>query len=298
MLEIFVGLCIILSVAVFVLAVRLYWNRRAADQLCADFAKRLEEDTNVGLDISVPDRQMRALAAELDRELKHLRKLRLGYLQGDRELKNAMTNVSHDLRTPLTAVCGYLQLLEREPLTERARGYLTIIGQRVEVMKKLTEELFSCSVILSMDLTRDQELLSLNAVLEEVMAAYYTAFTESGIVPQISLPENPVMRQVNRQALTRIVQNIVENAVKYSDGDFSVRLFENGRIEFRNHAEKLDEIAVGHLFDRFFTVEDGRNATGLGLSIAKTLTEAMGGTIEASVSEGELLIGLLLKEDE
>ena len=90
----------------------------------------------------------------------------------------------------------------------------------------------------------------------------------------------------------RIVSNIISNAMKYSDGDFNVLLKENGTIQFSNRASKLDEVQVGHLFDRFYTVENVQNATGLGLSIAKTLTEEMKGHIDAVYQDGVLKITL------
>ena len=99
-----------------------------------------------------------------------------------------------------------------------------------------------------------------------------------------------VKRKLNKQALSRILSNVVSNAIKYSDGDFSVILEENGNFHFSNKAGKLDEVQVGHLFERFFTVENGRNATGLGLSIAKTLIEEMNGQIEAEYKNGRLHI--------
>jgi hypothetical protein len=104
------------------------------------------------------------------------------------------------------------------------------------------------------------------------------------------LPEQPVYRELDAAALNRIFSNIIGNAIKYSDGDFSVTMKEDGSVTFTNTAKELDTVTVGRLFDRFYTVEASRNSTGLGLSIAKLMTERMGGTIEATYKSERLNI--------
>mgnify|MGYP000656467146 CR=1 FL=1 len=147
-------LCAALAAAVLILCLRLWLLHRAMDELRAQLPDLMGEDTNVLLGISSRDKHARALAAALNRELRELRRLRWKYMSGDRELKEAVTNISHDLRTPLTAICGYLELLEREDKSEAAEKYLAYIGERAEAMRRLTEELFCYSVVLSPDSER------------------------------------------------------------------------------------------------------------------------------------------------
>lgn len=283
-------LSVVLGVIVIFCAAKINSLHRAADELRREFGKRILQDTNVGIDISSSDKKMRQLAADLDQQLKLLRREQIRYTQGDQELKTAVTNISHDLRTPLTAICGYMNLLSQEEVSETVREYLSIIDNRIKTMKALTEELFRYSVILSVDTCDVREDVSLNRALEECIAAYYGALVETGMEPEIRMPERPVIRKLNAQALSRIFSNIVSNALKYSDGDFLVVLDEGGTISFSNHASGMDEIQVGHLFDRFYTVESAQNGTGLGLSIAKTLTEEMNGKIDARLRNGVLEI--------
>lgn len=291
------GLCVLLVCMILVLAGKVLSLRRGADELREEFAARLREDTNVGIDISTSDAKMRALAADMDRQLKLLREEHIRYMQGDVELKAAVTNISHDLRTPLTAICGYMELLSREELPETAREYLAVIENRIFALKELTEELFRYSVILSADSDMERETLSLNAALEDCVAAYYGAFRAAGIEPQIIIPEEPVARTLNSQALSRILTNVVSNVLKYSDGDFSITLQEDGTIHFCNQAKGLDVVQVGHLFERFYTVQSGKNATGLGLSIARNLTEEMGGEIAAEYEDEMLHILIRFPEE-
>lgn len=290
-------LTLLLILIFIILVLRLVSMRRAADELRETFADRLESDTNVGISISTSDKKMRHLAADMDRQLKLLRKAQLNYMQGDRELKAAVTNMSHDLRTPLTAICGYMELLKQEPLSDPARSYLDIIENRVQALKNLTEELFRYSVILSADFDTEKKTLSLNAALEETAAAYYGALKNAGIEPLISMPETEICRTLNRQALMRILSNLMDNAVKYSKNNLSITLAQDGSITFGNQTDTLDELTAGRLFDRFFTVESGERSTGLGLSIAKTLTEEMGGSVKADFQNGFLSITLHFPAD-
>ena len=284
----------ILLLIIFVLAAKVYFLRKSAQEISEAFRDRLTADTNTLIDISTRDPYMRQLAADINMQLRLLRKQRHKYLTGDRELKEAVTNISHDLRTPLTAICGYLDLLDKEDKSENTSRYLSLIGNRVEAMKQLTEELFRYSVILS---TGDLVLepVCVNGVLEESIAAFYGALTSRDIQPEIHITENRIERQLNREALGRVFSNILNNALKYSDGDLAITLRDDGDIIFSNTASGLNGVQVGKLFDRFFTVEAARNSNGLGLSIAKTLVEQMGGFILAELENKKLNIRIQFK---
>ena len=279
----------ILLLIIFVLLAKVYFLHKSAQELAEAFQDRLAADTNTLIDISTRDPYMRKLAADINTQLRLLRKQRHKYLSGDRELKEAVTNISHDLRTPLTAICGYLDLLDKEDKSENTSRYLSLIGNRVEAMKQLTEELFRYSVILSTE-EMTVETVHVNGVLEESIAAFYGALTSRGIRPDIRITENRIDRQLNREALGRVFSNILNNALKYSDGDLEIFLHDDGELIFSNTASRLNEVQVGKLFDRFFTVEAARNANGLGLAISKTLIEQMGGSISAELVNKKLII--------
>ena len=279
----------ILLLIIFVLLAKVYFLRKSAQEISEAFRDRLTADTNTLIDISTRDPYMRQLAADINMQLRLLRKQRHKYLTGDRELKEAVTNISHDLRTPLTAICGYLDLLDKEEKSEKTARYLSLIGNRVEAMKQLTEELFRYSVILSTG-ELVLETVCVNGVLEESIAAFYGALTNRGIQPQIHMSDRRIEKQLNRDALARVFSNVLNNALKYSDGDLEITLLDDGKIVFSNTATRLNEVQVGKLFDRFFTVEAARNSNGLGLAISKTLVEQMGGTIQAKLEEGRLYI--------
>ena len=280
-------LCLTLLAAVITLWVKTRLLQRAFDEISAGLTERLEEDTNTLIAVPTRDAHAMRLASRLNGQLRLLREQRRRYLNGDRELRDAVTGISHDLRTPLTAIRGYLDLMAREDLTKEARRYLELISDRAEAMTRLTEELFRYSVIQS-SRPLSPELTDLRAALEEAVAGLYAALRSRGIEPVISLPEAPVVRSVDRAALG----NILGNALKYSAGDLEIALTEDGELRFTNTAPGLDEVTVGRLFDRFFTVEAARGSTGLGLAIARTLAEQMDATLTASYTSPRLTITL------
>ena len=285
-------LCGALALLSLLLLLRLAALHRSLDELRAFFAQNIAEESNGLIRLSSRDPHARRCASGLNAALRELREQRHAYLSGDRELKNAVVNVSHDLRTPLTAICGYVELLEREELSPDAARYAAVIRERTEAMRSLCEELFRYSLVSSEDEQMHPEVLSLSAALQESFAAAYTMLKERGITPEISLPETDVQRTLDRAALMRIFSNLLSNAAKYSDGDLRVTLSADGTICFENAASALSEVEVGRLFDRFFTVDSARKSTGLGLAISRTLTERMGGSISASLTDGRLTIRL------
>ena len=282
---------ILLTLAVVCLLCKVLLMRRAAREIAEGLRERLSGESNTLISISSRDGAMRELAGDVNGQLRLLRAERQRFQRGDRELKEAITAVAHDLRTPLTAISGYLSLLDREPLSPDARRYVDAVKERVDAMGQLAEELFRYSVVTTARELRP-EAVDLRRALEESLVSFYAAIEERGIEPEIELPECAVMRLLDSEALSRVLSNILNNAVKYSDGDLRVSLDEDGTLRFANRAARLSGVDVGRLFDRFYTVETGRGATGLGLSIARQLTERMGGSIRADYEDGELRIEL------
>lgn len=281
----------LLGVLLLILAGKVYTLRKSARQLREGMAQQLERETNTLLAVSSGDREMRALADALNGQLAQLRAERQRYQHGDLELKEAITNISHDLRTPLTAIVGYLALLEGEEKSETVERYLSQISNRTQVLHQLSEELFAYALLTAPQPLHPQRV-DLRGLVEEALLSYCGAMEQRGMEPTIQLPEGRVERNLDPTAAGRVLSNIISNALKYSAGDFAVTMTLDGVITFANSAPDLNPVLVQRLFDRFFTVETARHSTGLGLSIAKLLTQQMEGTLEAKYQEGQLVITL------
>ncbi|MBQ8121490.1 MAG: HAMP domain-containing histidine kinase [Ruminococcus sp.] len=264
---------------------------------CREITEKLDMimngDTNNIIAVTSGDKQIKQLASELNKKLRQIRKQQLRYQSGDRELKDAITNVSHDIRTPLTAIMGYLEIMKDIPKSEKLSQYLAIIQGRAEAMKTLTEELFRYSVVLSGENVSVQQTV-INKLLEDSIMGAFGALTEKGITPKIDITETKIVRTLDPNALSRVFSNLLSNALKYSSGELEITLREPCVITFSNQADELTQTQVEKLFDRFYTVESAHKSTGLGLSIARTLVEQMGGTITASLDKTILTITMIL----
>lgn len=280
----------VMATIIVVLLVKIYTLQKSAKEIKNAFADRLMTETNTLIDISSNDKYMRELAASINIQLRKLREERHFFIEGNAELKNAVTNISHDLRTPLTAICGYLDLLEQEEKSTTIERYLEIIRNRADLLTELIEELFRYSVIISGERLVVREPIAINGILEESIAAFYTTLNKRGIVPNIKITQAKIVRSLDRSSLIRVFSNLLNNAIKYSDGDLDITLTDSGEVIFANTASRLNEVQVGKLFDRFYTVEAARKSTGLGLAIARTLIEQMNGTISAKYENGRLSI--------
>lgn len=250
----------------------------------------LKSDTNNLITVSSNDRELKKLAISLNKSLKNLRKLELEYKQGNQELKTSITNISHDLRTPLTAISGYLDLMDNENLSEKQINYLEIIDNKVKDLVELTEQLFDFSKSIDIYHEQTKKEVCINDILEDSIVSFYSLFKEHNISPKIEICEEKIIRLLNENMLKRIFENMISNAIKYSEDDFNIKLKNNGTIEFSNKTDKLDSTSLEKIFARYYTVKNAKKSNGIGLSIAKQLVELMGGEIKAKYENNYLIV--------
>lgn len=253
----------------------------------------LKSDTNNLISITSEDRDIKNLAISLNKELKNLRTKQLQYENGNQNLKRMITDISHDLRTPLTAISGYSELLE-EHSNEKQREYIKIINQKVKELSQLTEQLKDLSVGIELDKKLKKETCCINDILEETIVSYYNLFKDKNINPTISICSKKIYKEIDKNMIIRVFENLISNAIKYSDGNCDIILEESGKISFINKASKLDVTTVKKIFDRYYTLEKMKEYSGLGLSIAKQLVEINGGNISAKYIKNKLYIEILL----
>lgn len=285
---------IILFLICLSLMVKIYFMKKSVREIEILLKDILKTNTNNLLTISSSDKDIKKLASVLNIELKELRKQRLQYETGNQELKSSITNISHDIRTPLTAISGYVDLIKENKNSDKNEEYLKIVEDKTKDLILLTEQLFDFSKTMDIGTKIKKEKCVINDILEETLANYYIIFKENNIVPQVEITENKIYKNVDINTIVRVFENILSNVTKYSNGDFKVILDNEGKITFSNRATSLDATTVEKIFNRYYTVENAKKSTGIGLSIAKQLVELNGGTINAKYIKSNLIIEINL----
>ena len=280
----------VVIVILILLSIKLIFIEKSVKDIKEQINSILKSDTNNLITISSSDKDVKELARSLNVELKELRNQRLQYENGNQELKKSITNISHDIRTPLTAISGYIDLIKNQKEENKKNDYLKIIERKTKDLTAITEQLFDYSKAIDWGVKIEKQRVCLNELLEESIANYYIIFKENNITPNISIAEEKIYKDIDKNAITRVFENILSNVVKYSNGDFKVLLNNDGKIIFSNKATSLDATTVQKIFDRYYTVENAKKSTGLGLSIAKKLIELNGGTINAKYDKCYLII--------
>lgn len=250
----------------------------------------IKSDTNSLITIGTNDKNLKNLAKTLNSSLKELRRLELEYNQGNQELKRSITDISHDLRTPLTAIRGYLDLIDYKNLTPKQIEYLDIINNKTDTLIYLTEQLFDFSKTLESHNDINKKETCINTILEEVICSYYDLFKENNIEPIIEVTTEKIIKTLDENMLKRIFENVISNAIKYSDNTVNISLNKDGIISVSNKAKDLDSVTVNKIFDRYYTVKNAKKSNGIGLSIAKQLVELNGGKIKADYTDNNLTI--------
>lgn len=279
-------LYIIISILTFILIVliaKILFMRKSIRKISIDLIRILKSDTNNLITIDTRNKEIVELTNTLNIELKNLRKERLQYENGNQELKRSITNISHDIRTPLTAISGYIDLIKENEDKEKQEEYIKIVERKTNNLINLTEQLFDFSKTIDNKPNIQKEKLCINEMLEESLANFYIVFKEKNIIPKLEITDKKIYKIVDKDTITRVFENILSNVIKYSNGNFKVKLESNGKVIFSNKANSLDATTVEKIFDRYYTVENAKKSTGLGLSIAKQLVELNGGSISRKI---------------
>lgn len=294
MIELFTITCI----AAAVLGIRLFQIKRQLHHITVQLDERTGGKTEKKITVSLIDGNVNELAAAMNRSLNVQKELRTEVWRKDRQLKDSIANLSHDLRTPLTSILGYLQLFRSPDCpAEKKDDYLRIISEKAHVLKTLINGLYELSVLDVRHLKEEE--LDLNLLLSDVLAGQYELFEKFEISLRVNLPDSPVRIFSDRVACTRILQNLLNNTIRYAKESAEIVLEKRDScavLSICNSAPNLTQEDTEHLFDRFYTADQSRNegGTGLGLSIVKTLLLQMGGTVDASLRDRKLCLTIQL----
>lgn len=251
---------------------------------------------NKQLRVQLFDRDLNELAKESNYNLDFQAECKREALRQEEAVKRAVSDIAHDLRTPLTVVKGNLQMMDREGmLGEKERGCLRICENKTEELKGMIDAFFELSLLESDTSQVELEAVEMTSLLLQAVLEQESLIKERGLTPRLEIPEKTMMVRGNRQLLERMLNNLLNNVLKYAAETFSIRLWTVGTdcmVEFFNPAADLDAIDTAHIFDRTYKADASRNrqGAGLGLYIVKLLAQKQGAAVSAAVSQGGLSI--------
>lgn len=293
MLVITVG---ILSIIIALLIVYIIFFQLQLRSINALLVKRLEEHTRQGLSLELFSKQLNALAVNINKCLKTEENLRLESIREEKRFKEMIVNISHDLRTPLTAIKGYQQLMEKGTLDDAQLKKLHIAEKHTDELGALIEHFFEYAYLVNAEPEIQMEKINLTNLTAECLAEAITVLEEKKLAVHFE-EASPVFINSDKEMTVRIIQNLIRNCVQHADGDIEVRVFtaKHAVIAFKNYVKNASEIDADRIFERFYTKDKARSkTTGLGLSIVKLLAEQMGGSTNASLKDGFLEIKIVL----
>ena len=252
-----------------------------------DICRQLRE-SNMLITKEIKLGNIKELTDLLNEMIKERKEEAAQYVKKERMIADTYTNLSHDIRTPLTSMDGYFQLLETCSSEADRKRYIEIIEERIESLKEMLEELFTYTKLKNETYELKKERQNLTQILKETVFSYYDEWAERGIVPEFDLTDTPVWIMGNGQALRRIIQNIVKNGLDHGNKELKIQLKKKenrAKLVFKNRVEYPDRIDLQRVFERFYKADEARskNSTGLGLSITKGFVLKMNGEISAQM---------------
>lgn len=282
-------LCVTLALACVILLIWVWSQRRALHRAAQQLREVERTDSAARLRLAAPNRAAEELLDAVNVLLELRQADRASFRERERSLRRQIANVSHDLRTPLTSILGYLQLLEDEalPAAER-REYLAVVASRAKALQSLITSFYDLSRLESGEYPLRREKVDLYTSLSGLLAAFYNDFTDAGFDVTVDLAQGLPGVTADPSGVLRVFTNLLRNALDHGQGQMEVRLFRKGDAVvslFRNGSGGITQDDIPHVFDRFFTADKmrtGRN-TGLGLAIVKALADQMGCGLEAGL---------------
>lgn len=284
-----------ITVLLYVLT-RLYFLKKEIKRATRQLNALNKNSTEKKIDIRYFDRDFEKLAEEINNQIDLTKKAKAEKRMTENELKQAISYISHDIRTPMTSILGYIQLLESDEITpEMRKEYTRIIKNGAMRLKVLLDDFFELSIIEQADYPVKMEMIKLNHLILEVLLGFYEEFNKRNLEPTINIPDHDIIIMADLSAVKRVIENLVVNAIRHSSGNVTIQLEKlntSVQLTISNSVHQLSEQDLDHMFDRFYKADQTRTGkgTGLGLPIAKSLMEKMNGSLTAELKENQLFM--------
>ncbi|WP_160689811.1 HAMP domain-containing sensor histidine kinase [Clostridium sp. C2-6-12] len=284
---------IILIIIFLIIFIKLRSYKKQIRDITAQIKDFKDRKTNKKINTQMADKDIENLACEINEYLELYKRNEQEKIAFENTLKQGIANMSHDLRTPLTSIIGYLKLLENDEIDKEEA--LAVLKNKTNKLNVLINDFFDLASVESEDYELDIKRINLTNILQEEILALYESFESRGFEPMINIIDKPIFIMGDKDSLERIVDNLLSNALKYAEGDIKINLEEvSGKVvlSISNSCTTLAKEDVEHIFDRFYMADQVRKGkgVGLGLSIVKSLVEKMNGNITAKLEDDELYI--------
>lgn len=272
-------LIIILLIVVFFLAIKLWLVKRQLRKM-AEHMKEQEEDLFF---VDFVDRDLEMAVLHMNRQLERTQKIKVDAAKKEQAIKTAISMISHDMRTPLTSVIGYLQLAERNCREEETLQDIRIALDRAKYANKLVDDFFELSVVDANQYTPVMEQVNLCEIVCEEILANYLSFEKKGITPIFEQADEKILVWADKKLLIRVIQNLISNGIKYSAGVMKFVITEGEKITLSISNSVTEDMDTEKIFEKFYRADASRkgDGAGLGLYICRKLVEEMNGTISA-----------------
>lgn len=285
----------ILLILCMILIGMIWFIKRQIQDICRQLAFLEEQESNMLITTQTTSLCIGDLIEKINRIILSNRKRKKAYLEKEQRVQQVYTNLSHDIRTPLTSLDGYVQLLADCEDKGKQKEYLIVVRERISSLKNMLEELFMFTRLKDDSYQLELSNVCVSRILKETVFSYYDDWNRQGIVPKFLIDEGDVYIEGNESALNRIFQNIIKNGLVHGEKNIIISLTKNEKevmLSFGNAMKNPEDVDVSQVFERFYKADKSRsrNSTGLGLSIAKGFVERMNGTIEARLVENQFVI--------
>lgn len=288
---------VLLSISVLILFLYIIFILKQLKSINKQLDKRLIENTRQPLNIELFNKTITNLSKNINRCLKLEEKRRLESINDQKQFKELISNISHDLRTPLTSIKGYQQLLEKTPLDKHQVQLLKTAQKSTDELDLLIENFFEYSYLVTAKTEPNLEKININNLIVECVLSYIAIFEEKNL--NVNIKETPpVFVLGDKNMLIRIIENLLNNCAKHSLGDIDIKIefLQNAKITFTNPINQDTNINVDKLFHRFYTSDSTRNkSTGLGLSIVEFLVKQMNGNVGAYLNKTDHTLSIFFE---
>ena len=288
-------LTVILAVSVAVLIAVLVKIRAQLRDINEQLDFLCEKDTNMLLLTDTNMADIGRLKERINRFLEQWHRQREAAAKKEQMISDTYTNLSHDIRTPLTSLDGYFQLLRDETDKSAQEHYIDIIQERITSLKDMLEELFMFTKLKNDSFKLELSNCCVSRLLKQTVFSYYEEWKKQGIEPSLDICEDTIFITANVQALRRVFQNVIKNGLDHGEKKIRIVLKREQNqavLRISNQVIASEQIDIEHVFDRFYKADAARSktSTGLGLSIAREFVRRMNGEIGAKIEENEFIV--------